>query len=146
MGRPAWAADDQWAWLKDQATAYALIKGTNATTSFWPTYLKEWARQWPVPALDEVVRLESADSANDGNSIGTDDANDESAPNAAGSSGDGDVDDLALNAGGSSEDSNAASTNSVEAPAKKKKKKPLTWELVSSLIELRQTGKTELTH
>lgn len=31
MGRPVWATDEQWVWLKDQATEYLKVKGTKET-------------------------------------------------------------------------------------------------------------------
>lgn len=150
MGRPAWATDAQWTWLKAQAAAYALIKGTNATTDFWPTYLKEWVAKWPIPALEELVK---EPSANNGGFAGTDGADDEPASNAGSGGDDNENDDLALDAGASA-DADAANAspnaaNGAEALAIKKRKtskKPLTMEIVSSLAELASTEKTEITY
>jgi cytoskeletal protein RodZ len=56
MGRPAWATDDQWTWLKSQATEYLKIKGKKGETKkFWPIFLDGWKEQWPKPALTDLV-------------------------------------------------------------------------------------------
>ena len=57
MGRPAWANDEQWAWLKSQATEYLKIKGKKGETAkFWPVFLDGWKEQWPKPALTDLGR------------------------------------------------------------------------------------------
>lgn len=60
MGRPAWANDDQWTWLKSQATEYLKIKGKKTETAkFWPVFLDVWKERWPKPALTDVVQDDS---------------------------------------------------------------------------------------
>ena len=56
MGRPAWANDKQWTWLKSQATEYLKIKGKKKETKkFWPVFFDSWKEQWPQPALSDTV-------------------------------------------------------------------------------------------
>jgi hypothetical protein len=45
MGRPGWANEEQWDWLKAQALKYLKIKGTKETPRFWGPFfnLGEWA-------------------------------------------------------------------------------------------------------
>ena len=57
MGRPAWATEDQWVWLKDQVPEYLKIKGTKETTKFWGPFLNEWQTKWPTPALTDIVKM-----------------------------------------------------------------------------------------
>ena len=56
MGRPAWATEDQWVWLKAQVLEYLKIKGTKETTKFWGPFLNEWQTKWPTPALTDIVQ------------------------------------------------------------------------------------------
>lgn len=67
MGRPYWAIDPQWAWLMLQSIEYMRIKNTIYPTKsdkwkvfkiFWAKYFEEWARQWPSPGLNAVVKEE----------------------------------------------------------------------------------------
>jgi hypothetical protein len=66
MGQPAWANDDQWTWLKSQATEYLKIKGMKKDTiKFWPAFFEEWQSQWPKPALTDVVREADGETVKD---------------------------------------------------------------------------------
>ena len=57
MGRPAWANEDQWLWLSNQAAQYREIKGNKKETAkFWPVYLDGWKDQWPTPAFTDVIK------------------------------------------------------------------------------------------
>lgn len=55
MGRPAWANEEQWVWLKAQVIEYSKIKGTKETSKFWAPFLNEWQTKWPTPALTDIV-------------------------------------------------------------------------------------------
>ena len=56
MGRPAWASEEQWTWLKSQAVEYLKIKGKKMEMAkFWPVFLDEWRQRWPKPALFDLV-------------------------------------------------------------------------------------------
>jgi len=81
MGRPAWASDEQWTWLKSQAVEYMKIKGKKTETAkFLPVFLDEWQKQWPKPALFELVGDEgsranaSASTTDASNEAGMEDA------------------------------------------------------------------------
>jgi hypothetical protein len=112
MGRPAWATDDQWTWLKGQATEYLKIKGKkNETIKFWPAFLDAWKEQWPNPALNDLVRDEGSGTSTDSS---TTDANDGRGTN--------ETITVEVNAGGKQQ---SASTKTG-----KKSKKPLTVSVV----------------
>ena len=116
MGRPAWATDKQWDWLKAQAAAYLKIKGTRATADFWPGYYSGWTAEWPIPALTDVVNETSADTVGSGDALNGDDnsGNSQGSDNVAGVGGE---------------------TTSTEKGNGKKPKKPLTVKIVSLLIQ-----------
>lgn len=83
MGRPHWATDPQWAWLMVKVIEYAKLKNSatkepNVFKIFWRNFFDEWARQWPSPALMEIVKHDevappynNAMSANDNNTSAT---------------------------------------------------------------------------
>ena len=78
MGRPAWANDDQWTWLKSQATEYLKIKGAKKETiKFWPTFFEGWQSQWLKPALADAVRKAEGETREDASAAGTNSALDE---------------------------------------------------------------------
>jgi hypothetical protein len=116
MGRPAWATDKQWDWLKAQAAAYLKIKGTRATADFWPGYYSGWTAKWPIPALTDVVNETCADTVSSSDALGGDD---NTSPDAGSSQGGDD-------AAGVGEE-----TTSTEEGNGKKPKKPLTVKIVS---------------
>jgi len=81
MGRPAWASDEQWTWLKSQAVEYMKIKGKKTETAkFLPAFLDEWQQRWPKPALFDLVGDDgsranaSASTADTSNETGMEDA------------------------------------------------------------------------
>jgi hypothetical protein len=83
MGRPAWANDEQWTWLKSQAMEYMKIKGKKSETAkFWPGFLEGWKEQWPMPALSDPVHNDGSGAST---AAGTTDEAD-----ASGSAGDND--------------------------------------------------------
>jgi hypothetical protein len=120
MGRPAWATDKQWDWLKAQAAVYLKVKGTRATADFWPGYYSGWAAKWPIPALTDLVNETSTETMVPGDTLGGDD---NSSPDVGSSQGG----DDAAGVGGE--------TTSTEEDNGKKPKKPLTVKIVSLLFQ-----------
>jgi hypothetical protein len=111
MGRPAWASEEQWTWLKSQAVEYLKIKGKKTETAkFWPVFLDEWQKQWPKPALFDLV-------GNDGNGANA-------GASTADASNEADMDDAVVDVAVADATDQSASTK------KGKAKKPLTVSIV----------------
>ncbi|KAH7904111.1 hypothetical protein BJ138DRAFT_1186425 [Hygrophoropsis aurantiaca] len=73
MGRPAWANDTQWLWLKEQADRYLLVKGSKKTKDFWPRFFDDWQDQWPSPPLSTIINDQMAEpNADSGDPIDQD--------------------------------------------------------------------------
>lgn len=135
MGRPAWANDEQWAWLKSQATEYLKIKGKkNETAKFWPGFLTAWQEQWPKPALSDLVREDStgkdSSTAKTGDGVGANDPVHESNSASVDSSTAENTDKT----GTDQTDTDANAGNKKESASKKKKeRKPLTVSVVRTI-------------
>jgi hypothetical protein len=133
MGRPAWSNDEQWAWLKSQATEYLKIKGKKKETAkFWPGFLTAWQEQWPKPALSDLVHEDGASkdssTAETGDEVCANDPVHES--NSA--SVDLSTAENTNKTGTDETDADANAGNKTESASKKKKKerKPLTVSVV----------------
>ena len=132
MGRPAWANDDQWTWLKGQATEYLKIKGKKKETAkFWPGFLTAWQEQWPKPALSDLVHDDGAgkdsSTAETGDGVGANDpvhneGNSASANSSAAENTD--------KTGTDEMDANANTGDKKQSASKKKQRKPLTVSVV----------------
>ena len=120
MGRPAWANDEQWAWLKSQATEYLKIKGKKGETAkFWPVFLDGWKEQWPKPALTDLVREEGS-GASTGASTN---------PSAADTKNEGGANNTAANDADAGDELQSASAKNAKKP-----KKPLILSVVRAAL------------
>jgi hypothetical protein len=134
MGRPAWANDDQWTWLKSQATEYLKIKGKKKETAkFWPGFLDAWQEQWPKPALSDLVRDDGARkdlaTAETGDGVGANNlVHNEGNGASANSSAVENTDKTGLDE--TDTDANAGGKQQSASKKKKKERKPLTVSVV----------------
>jgi hypothetical protein len=55
MGRKSQFSGEELAYLKPQAAAYRLVKGTQETTGFWDPFWAGWRREFPSRPLEVIV-------------------------------------------------------------------------------------------
>jgi hypothetical protein len=53
-GRPAWATEEQLAWLATKLLEFIASRASNAPADFWPTLFADWFGQWPLEDLTPV--------------------------------------------------------------------------------------------